>query len=85
MSETQTTYYLSQEDDDIKIIIINRSCMCTSPGCVDDELQIFADGEDETPYRLQVPRIMMDYLQDLFDNEATIQKVDHVTTKNSNS
>lgn len=74
MSEQETEYTLTDEDgDDSRIVFVHRSCMCTSPGCLDDEIQIYEWG-DEIPYRLQVPRDMTPYLEGLFNGNYTLKK-----------
>lgn len=70
MSETATEYWLVDEDGDrTKAVFVQRFCGCMVPGCVDDELQIFVDGPDDVPCRLQVPRLVSGYLKGLLDGD----------------
>ncbi|WP_373092547.1 hypothetical protein [Zhongshania sp.] len=74
MGESTTEYTLVDEDgDETRVVFLHRSCCCTAPGCVDDEIQIYEDG-DEHSYRLQVPRLMTPYIEGLFDGEYHLKK-----------
>ena len=67
--ETRTEYSLIDEDGDAtKIIFIHRFCGCTCPGCVDDGIEIYEEGE-KYPYRMDVPRMMTAYIEGLFNGE----------------
>ena len=64
--ETRTEYSLIDEDGDApKIIFIHRFCGCQCPGCVDDGMEVYEEGEKD-PYTMDVPRVMTAYLEGLF-------------------
>lgn len=71
MGESVTRYRLADvEDEDYTadLVFVHRSCMCMSPGCVDDEIRIF-EGEEPTGMTIQIPRDMTPYLEGLFNGE----------------
>ena len=71
MKESRSEYELVWCDDHeevIKVVFVHRVCGCTSPGCVDDSIEVYEPGE-EHPYRVDIPRLMTPYLEGLFDRE----------------
>lgn len=73
MAETRSEYTLVDDEfgDEVELVIINRSCGCMSPGCVDDELQIHEDGE---VFKMQVPRLIMPVIQGLLDGDYRLKE-----------
>ena len=68
------SYRVEDEDGDgANVVFVHRFCGCMLPGCVDDTIEIYEDGEIH-PYRLDVPRLMTPYLEALFDNSMKAVK-----------
>ena len=77
MSEVEKQYWLVDEDGDrTKVAYVKRYCGCMVPGCVDDEFQVFLDGPDEPPCKLQVPRMMSPCITGLLTKTLKVE-VDH--------
>lgn len=75
------TYHIIDTDEEfaeyfgkIKVEFILRSCRCMAPGCVDDTIKVYDDGDDEHPYSLDIPRDMTPYIKGLFDGEYKLVK-----------
>lgn len=84
MREIINSYRIEDDDGDkATITIINRICGCNSPGCVDDEIQVIDDlDEDGNPFIMQVPRLMTPYIEGLLDGSCkVIGKIDTKVTK----
>ena len=76
MSEAQNQYWLIDEDGDkTKVVYVHRFCGCMVPGCVDNELQVFVDGPDHPPCRVQIPRILSFCIEGLLDNTLKVEAV----------
>ena len=74
MKEVATEYVVVDEDGDATLMrVVNRYCNCTSPGCVDDTLEIH-DVPGDHPSRLHVPRDMMYYLQGVLEGRYTVRR-----------
>lgn len=84
MSEYTAEYKVINADDgdETKIVFLHRICSCNMSGCVDDEVQIFIDGENEAPYRLQVPREMTPYLEGVLSGEYIIKSTEEPPCQN---
>ena len=73
MKESETEYTLIDSDGDkTKVVFIHRHCGCFLPGCVDDELRIYLDGDDDSPSCVTLPRMMTPYIEGLFKGELKV-------------